>query len=115
MQLEDYFDFQAANDIRLKGSRVGIETILFDYLELGLFPEDLVVRYPTLSLEQVYATITYYWHNKAQIDTYLREWQKHGDRMREKQDRNPSPGVLRLREIIRQRQLETEAQSGSHP
>ena len=59
MQLEDYFDFQASNDIRLKGSRIGIETILFDYLELGLFPEDLVVRYPTLSLEEVYATITY--------------------------------------------------------
>jgi uncharacterized protein (DUF433 family) len=113
MQLEDYFDFQAANDIRLKGSRIGIETILFDYLELGLFPEDLVVRYPTLSLEEVYATITYYWHNKTQIDTYLREWREHGERMRLEQERNPAPGVLRLREVIRQRRLETEAQSGS--
>jgi hypothetical protein len=39
MQLEDYLDFQAPLDIRVKGTRVGIETILFDYLELGLFPE----------------------------------------------------------------------------
>lgn len=28
MQLEDYFDFQRPDDIRLKGTRVGIETIL---------------------------------------------------------------------------------------
>jgi len=35
MKLEDYFDFLAPNDIRLKGHRIGIETILFDYLEQG--------------------------------------------------------------------------------
>ena len=29
MQLEDYFDFLAADDIRLKGSRIGIESILY--------------------------------------------------------------------------------------
>ena len=39
MQLEDQFEFLAADDIRVKGTRVGIETILTDYLELGLFAE----------------------------------------------------------------------------
>ncbi len=58
MQLEDYFDFLAPNDIRVKGTRVGIETILWDYLDLGLFPEQIAARYRTLSLEQVYATPT---------------------------------------------------------
>lgn len=33
MQLEDYFTFLAADDIRLKGSRIGIETILYEYFE----------------------------------------------------------------------------------
>jgi hypothetical protein len=32
MQIEDYFNFLAPDDIRLKGTRIGIETILFDYL-----------------------------------------------------------------------------------
>jgi uncharacterized protein (DUF433 family) len=105
MQLEDYFDFQAPLDIRVKGTRVGIETILLDYLELGLFPEQIAVRYPTLSLEQVYATITYYWHDQKQVDEYLRGWKEHHERMRQEQERNPPPAVLRLREIIRQRQL----------
>ena len=64
MQLEDYFEFMAPDDIRVKGTHVGIETILTDYLELGLFAEQIAVRYPTLSVEQVYATLTYYWRNE---------------------------------------------------
>ena len=28
--------------------------------------------YPTLTLEQVYAAITYYLHNKAEVDDYIR-------------------------------------------
>ncbi len=31
MQLEDYFIFLCTNDIRLKNTRIGIETILYDY------------------------------------------------------------------------------------
>lgn len=102
MKLEDYFDFLAPNDIRLKGHRIGIETILLDYLELGLFPEDIVLRYPTLNLEKIYATITYYWRNQAQVDAYLQAWKEHGERMRRAQEENPPPPVKRLRELIRQ-------------
>jgi len=108
MRLEDYFDFLAPNDIRVKGTRVGIETILSDYLDLGLFPEDIVLRYPTLSLEAVYATITYYWHNQEEVDAYLQVWKEHGERMRREQERNLSPALQRLRTMIRQRQLESQ-------
>lgn len=107
MKLEDYFDFQAPNDIRLKGHRIGIETILFDYLDLGLIPEEIVLRYPTLNLEKVYATITYYWRNQEEVDRYMQEWKDYGDRMREEQARNPSPAIKRLRKLIQQRQSET--------
>lgn len=103
MQLEDYFDFLAPNDIRVKGTRVGIETILSDYLDLGLFPEQIVTRYRTLTLEQVYATITYYWHNRAQLDAYLRTVDEEIARQRREQDLHPSPAVQRLREIALQR------------
>ena len=71
MQLEHYFDFLGEDDIRLKDTRIGIETILSDYLELGLFAEQIASRYRTLSLEQVYATLTYYWHNQVEMDGYL--------------------------------------------
>lgn len=104
MQLEDYFDFLAPNDIRLKGHRIGIETILLDYLELGLFPEDIVLRYPSLNLEQVYATITYYYRHQAKVDAYLRAHKEYPERAYREQELNPSPAAKRLRELIRQRQ-----------
>jgi uncharacterized protein (DUF433 family) len=106
MQLEDYFDFLTPTDIRVKGTRIGIETILNDYLDFGLFPEAIALRYPTLDLEAVYATITYYWHNKERIDAYLRAWREHGERMRREQEANPSPAVLRLQAMIRERNTE---------
>jgi uncharacterized protein (DUF433 family) len=104
MQLEDYFDIMAPNDIRVKGTRVGIETILWDYLDLGLFPEQIAARYRTLSLEQVYATLTYYWRNREQVEAYLHAVEKELERQRQEQDLHPSPAVQRLRELARQRE-----------
>ena len=86
MKFEDYFDFQAPNDIRLKGTRVGIERILYDYIHRGWSPEQIEETYRhALTLEQVYATITYYLHNKEEISQYLTEWIEHGNRMRAEQ------------------------------
>ncbi len=99
MQLEDYFDFFQADDIRLKGTRVGIETILYDFIHRNQSPEEIAATYRSLTLEQVYATITYYLHNKERVSQYLTNWIEHGDRMREEQNRNPSPAILKLRRI----------------
>ncbi|MCA2554936.1 MAG: hypothetical protein IM466_14735 [Microcystis sp. M04BS1] len=41
MPLEDYFDFLTPNDIRLKGTRIGIETILYDYIYYVKTPEEM--------------------------------------------------------------------------
>jgi len=103
MLLEDYFDFVAPNEIRLRGHRIGIETILVDYLELGLFAEDVAVRYPSLSLEEVYATLTFYWRNREQMDTYLRTVNKEMEAQRQEQELHPSPAIQRLRKLARQR------------
>ncbi len=40
MELENYFDFLSDEDIRIKGTRIGIETVLEDYLE-GASPEEI--------------------------------------------------------------------------
>ena len=49
MELKDYFEFIDNEKIRVAGTRVGIETLLRDYQE-GASPEEIVLRYPTLSL-----------------------------------------------------------------
>jgi uncharacterized protein (DUF433 family) len=105
MQLEEYFAFLAPNDIRVKGTRVGIETILYDFIHRNRTPEDIVAAYPSLTLEQVHATITYYLHNKENVTAYLANWFENAKRHREEQKRNPSPAILRLRQIAAERQV----------
>ncbi|XWK90632.1 MAG: DUF433 domain-containing protein [Phormidium sp.] len=99
MQLEDYFNFLAPDDIRLKGTRVGIETILYEYIYRARTPEEIAQIYPTVTLEQVYATILYYHHEKEKVSQYISEWLEWSHQMREEQRKNPHPGVKRLMEI----------------
>lgn len=99
MLLEDYFNFLSTDDIRLKGTRIGIETILFDYLFRAKTPEEIAKTYTSLTLEQVYATILYYLHNKQVVDDYMIDWLEWGDKMREEQQHNPRPIVEKLRKL----------------
>jgi uncharacterized protein (DUF433 family) len=98
MQLEDYFDFLSPTDIRLKGHRVGIDTVLSYYLE-GYTPEEIAANLPTLSLEEIHATITYYLHNQPQIDTYLAELDDWREQHYQAGHNNSSPVGQRLRAI----------------
>jgi len=105
MELESYFDFVSDNAIRLKGTRIGIERILQDY-ELGATPEEIVIRYPSLSLQQVYAAITYYLANRKAVDAYLERVRQQQEEAWEEQERHPSEFVRSLRERLN-RQRET--------
>lgn len=104
MQLEDYFDFLAEDDIRLKGTRVGIETVLYDFIHRERSPETIANTYRTITLEQVYATILYYLHNKEEISKYLADWMEWSREVRKQENANPSPARLRLRKL-REEQL----------
>lgn len=96
MQLEDYFDFLAPDDIRIKGHRIGIETVLYDYVHRVRTPEEIQRAYPSLSLEEVYATILYYLHNKEEIGAYLADYLDYCHRVRKEAAENPSPAAQRL-------------------
>ncbi len=99
MNLEEYFDFLAPDDIRLKGTRIGIETILYEYIYRENHPETIVQRFPFLTLEQVYAVILYYLHNKDRVERYMKDWLEFGQRMRDNQKKNPPPVVVQLRAL----------------
>lgn len=96
MNMESYFDFLAPDDIRIQGSRVGIESVLYEYIYRRKTAEQIAERFPTLKLEQIYATILYYLHNREKVETYLLDWLNFSRSMREKQAENPPPVVLRL-------------------
>jgi uncharacterized protein (DUF433 family) len=74
MQLEDYFTVHGPDDIRLAGSRIGIEHVIYPYIFQARTAEEIATKFPTLTLDQVYATILYYLRNKDQVDAYLAAW-----------------------------------------
>jgi len=53
-------------------TRVPLDTVVFAFNE-GAAPEEIVWRYPTLDLTQVYAAINYYLQNRGEVETYLAE------------------------------------------
>src|SRR5438105_2597078 len=98
MQIEDYFDFLAPDDIRIKGTRIGIESVLYEYIHRMQTPEAIAARFSTVTLEQVHATILYYLHNTETVSAYLADWLEFSRRAREEQQRNPPPVVLKLQQ-----------------
>ncbi len=103
MQLEEYFDFFANDDIRIKGTRIGIETVLFDFIHRSRSPEEIVNTYPSLNLDRVYSTILYYLHNRESVSNYLSNWMQWSRDMRRQQALNPSSEIQRLRKIKTER------------
>ncbi len=64
--------------VRLKGHRIGIEHIVERFQE-GWSAEQIALDYPEVSLEKIYAVITYYLHNQSAVDAYLAELNAHAD------------------------------------
>ncbi|MFN6559380.1 MAG: DUF433 domain-containing protein [Nostoc sp. ChiSLP01] len=114
MQLKDYFDFQRPDDIRLKGTRVRIETILYDFIHRARTLEEIADSYPSLTLEQVYATILYYLHNKEAVSAYIADWLEWSHKMQEEQQRNPSPAVIKLKKLLAEKQALPKAQGNDY-
>ena len=111
MKLEDYFEFLDCDYIRIKGHRIGIDNVLNYYLD-GYSPEEIAANFPGLSLEKIYATITYYLHNRPEVDAYLSRliaWRE--ARYQEWLASEPSPLVKKIREIkaqIKKDQLQNQ-------
>jgi uncharacterized protein (DUF433 family) len=106
MQLEDYFEFLGPNEIKIKGHRIWLEHVLYEYLHRDMTLEELVDRFDTLTKEQILAVLLYYHHNKDAMDKYMTEWLEYCRRSRE-EDRKRRP---ELYEKMRLLKVERDAQ-----
>ncbi|BAZ86845.1 DUF433 domain-containing protein [Dolichospermum compactum] len=105
MQLEDYFEFLDSDDIRIKGHIIGIDDVIDYYLQ-GYTPEQILEDLPSLDLEKIHATITYYLHNRGEIDAYMLRLARWREQRYQEAAANPSPMIQRLRAIKAQREQE---------
>lgn len=108
IKLEDYFEILSKDDIRIKGHRIGIENVLEYYLD-GYTPEEILKELPSLNLEIIYATITYYLHNRSVLNSYLLRLAKNRTEKYQEFMANPSSLVERLKaEKNKRNQMFTE-------
>ena len=105
---ERNFEFLSDDDIRIKGTRIGIESVLYESLHLSQTPEEIVQRFHTLTLEEVYATILYYLQNPVEVGNYLANNLAYCQRFREEYEKNPPPGVVRLRQLKAEKQAASD-------
>ena len=105
MQIEEYFNFLAEDDIRIKGTRIGIESVLDEYINYNQTAESIAERFHTVTLEQVYATILYYLQNPEKVSAYLEAYLEYCRKAREEYEKNLPPVVVRLRALKAKRQV----------
>jgi uncharacterized protein (DUF433 family) len=88
--------------IRLSGTRVTLDTVI-DAFEDGASAEEIALRYPALSLPDIYAAITYYLKNRAAVESYLSERRESASAVRHANEQRFDLGGLRERLLQRRR------------
>jgi uncharacterized protein (DUF433 family) len=78
---------------RVGGTRVRLESVLGAF-KSGYVAEEILFKYPSLNLTDIYAVITYYlWHQK-EIDAYLAQRSSYAEEIRrENEQRFPAAGI----------------------
>jgi len=78
---------------RVGGTRVTLDTVVRAF-NRGATAEEIVQQYPSLSLSDVYATISYYLQYRDEVDQYLEKRGKHAQAVkRENQKRFDQTGI----------------------
>jgi uncharacterized protein (DUF433 family) len=93
----------AADDqgvIRVGSTRVTLDTLLHAF-KSGATAEEIVQRYPTLALDDVYVTIGFYLRNADAVDEYLRQRAEFRDRVRQENEARFDPNGVRDRLMAR--------------
>lgn len=94
--------------VRVGNSRVTLDSLVAQY-HLGVGPEEIALRFPTLSLPDVYASITFYLANRDRVDAYLAKRELQAAELKDKiQAERPQAG-------IRERLLARRATSNGQP
>lgn len=89
-----------AGVLRVTGTRVSLDSIIFAFNE-GATPEEIVQQYPTLDLKDVYAIISYYLQNSAEVEKYLDRRQAERQELKKEIESRFDPQGIRERLLAR--------------
>jgi len=88
------------NVIRVSGTRITLDTVIYSFNE-GATAEEIVYQYPTLKLADVYAIISYYLHQRQEVDEYLRQRQVLAEEIQRQNEANYEVQGIRERLLAR--------------
>lgn len=74
--------------IRVASTRVSLDSVIHHY-KLGASAEQISQKFPALDLADVYASITYYLNNEAEVEEYLRRQEALSTDLQEKLESSP--------------------------
>ncbi|MGK7928783.1 MAG: DUF433 domain-containing protein [Spirulina sp.] len=104
-QLENYFNVLRPDNIRIRGTRIGIELILYEYIYNHKSAEEINSLFHTVTLEEVYATILYYLQDRENVKQYVDNWLKYCEDAEAEHDKNPPPVVARLLKLKEDKEI----------
>lgn len=92
-----------AGVLRVGKTRVSLDSVIIAFNQ-GYTPEDILCSYDSLTLPEVYATISYYLQHRTEVDAYLAERQQKNEELRVANEARFNHKGLRERLLARRRQ-----------
>jgi uncharacterized protein (DUF433 family) len=89
--------------IRVGKTRVTLDTVVAVFNQ-GTTAEEIVYRYPSLNLADVYATIAFYLRHQQEVETYLKRRQQQAQEVRKMNEARFDPQGLCARLLARKAQ-----------
>ena len=86
--------------IRISGTRVTLDTVV-DAFNEGASAEEIVCQYPILKLADVYAVISYYLHQRIEVDEYLHQRRVEADELQKQHEAQYEVQGIRERLLAR--------------
>lgn len=88
--------------IRIGESRVSLDSVIIAFNQ-GSAPEEIVYDFDSLTLSEVYATISYYLQHREEVDSYLAQRVQQNEELRRNVESRVDQTGIRGRLLARRR------------
>jgi uncharacterized protein (DUF433 family) len=87
--------------VRVRGTRVSLDSVIYAFNQ-GCAPEAIVLKFPTLALEDVYGVIAFYLRHREEVHAYLEQQERDAEEIRRQIEEINPPDGFRERLLARQ-------------
>jgi len=85
---------------KVGGTRVTLDTVVKAFIR-GATAEEIAQQYPSVSLSDIYSTISYYLQNRNEVDKYLAKRKKQAQTVKRENEKRLDPHGIRERLLAR--------------